>query len=65
MDGGEHGSWKMLRDGQDIPDVTLVYGDEDGLRDKRILPQGWKMIFGQQMEWSMDEKVVSGKARRC
>ena len=55
----------MLRDGQDIPDVTLVCGDEDGWRDKRILPKGWKMIFGQQMEWSMDEKVVSGKARRC
>ena len=27
---GEHGSWKILRDGQDIPDVTLVCGDEDG-----------------------------------
>ena len=55
----------MLRDSQDIWDVTLVFGDEEGWRDKRILPQGWKMVFGQQMEWLMDEKVVSGKARRC
>ena len=39
----------MLRDGQDIPDVTLVCGDEDGWRDKKILPQGGKdfgVVFG-------------------
>ena len=54
----------MLRDGQDISDVTLVCGNEDGWRDKRILPQGWKMIYRQQTEWSMDENVVSRKARR-
>ena len=40
----------MLREGRDIPDVTLVRGDEDEWRDERVLPQGWKMIFGQQME---------------
>jgi hypothetical protein len=39
----------MLRDSQDISDVTLVVGDEVGWWDKRILPQGWIMIFGQQM----------------
>ena len=55
----------MLRDGQDILYVTLVFGNKDGGRDKRILPQGWKMIYGQQSEWSMDENVVSGKVRRC
>ena len=54
----------MLRDSQDISDVTLVCGNEDGWRDKRILPQGWKMIYRQQMDWSMDENVVSRKARR-
>ena len=54
-----------MREGRDIPDVTLACGDEDGWRDKRILLQGWKMIFGQQMEWSIDEKVASRKARRC
>ena len=51
----------MLRDGQDILDVTLVCGDEDGWRDKRILPQGWKMIFGQQMEWLMNERWFQGR----
>ena len=35
----------MWREGRDISDVILVCGDEDGWRDKRILPQGWKMIF--------------------
>ena len=54
----------MLRDSQDISDVTLVFGNEDGWRDKRILPQGWKMIYRQQKEGSMDKNVVSRKARR-
>ena len=51
----------MLRDSQDISDVTLVCGNEDGWRNQRILPQGWKMIYRQQTEWSMDENVVSGR----
>jgi hypothetical protein len=54
----------MLRDSQDISDVTLVFGDEEGWRDKRILPQGWKMIYRQQKEGSMDKNVLLRKARR-
>ena len=46
--GGERGNWKMLRDSQDIADVTLVCGNEDGWWDKRILPQGWKMLRDSQ-----------------
>ena len=38
----------MLRDRQDISNVTLVCGNEDGWRDKRILPQRWKMIYRQK-----------------
>ena len=49
---------------EDISDVTLVVGNEDGWRDKRILPQGWKMIYSQQKEGSMDKNVVSRKASR-
>ena len=37
--GGERGNRKRLRDSQDISDVTLGYGSEDGGRDKRILPE--------------------------
>ena len=54
----------MLRYSQDISDVTLVSGNEDRWRDKRILPQGWKIIYRQQKEGSMDKNVVSRKARR-
>ena len=54
----------MLRDSQDILDLTLVFGNEDGWRDKRILPQGWKMIYRQQKEGSMDKNVLLRKARR-
>ena len=54
----------MLRGSQDISDVTLVCGDEDGWRDKRILPQGWKMIYRQQKEGSMNKNVSLRKARR-
>ena len=53
----------MLRDRQDIPDVTLVFGNEDEWRDKRILPQGWRMIYRQQKEGSIDKKcsIKEGK----
>ena len=36
---------KMLRDSQDFLDVTLVCGNDDGWRDKRILLQGdWRRV---------------------
>ena len=54
----------MLRDSQDISDVTLVGGDEDGQQDKRILPQGWKMIYRQQKEGSMEKKKCGIKEGR-
>ena len=55
--------WKMLRDSQDVSDVTWMCGNENGWRDKRILPQGWKMIYGQQKEGSRDKKcsIMEGK----
>ena len=43
--GGIREGKKMLRDNQDILDVTLVCGNENGWRDKRNLLQGdWRRV---------------------
>jgi hypothetical protein len=62
----------MWREGRDISDVTLVCGDEDGWRDKRILPQGWKMIFREMQLKDLGEirfeeaaSRVIGKVMYC
>ena len=55
------GNGKVLRDSQDISDVTFGFGN-DGWRVQKILPQGWKVICGQQRkgQW-IKRSIKEGK----
>ena len=48
----------MLRDGQDIPYVTLVYGHEDSLRDKKYCIRE-KKIVRSHLEVGREERAAT------